>query len=124
MARVIRWDDIAGVGERRALIPAERSSELALHAMRIPAGAATELSDDLNDTLLFAHEGACAVGNHELDGPGSLLVPAGDRRTLVAGPDGASLVCATLGAGTDLHAPMGAAAVSYTHLTLPTTSRV
>ena len=108
MARVIRWDDIAGVGERRALIPSERGSELALHAMRVPPGAATEISDDLRDTLLFAHEGACSVGNHELGGPGSFLVPAGERRTLVAGPDGASLVCATLGAGTDLHAPMGA----------------
>ena len=108
MARVIRWDDIAGVGERRALIPSERGSELALHAMRVPPGAATEMSDDLRDTLLFAHEGACSVGNHELGGPGSFLVPAGERRTLVAGPDGASLVCATLGAGTDLHAPMGA----------------
>jgi quercetin dioxygenase-like cupin family protein len=109
MARVIRWDDIAGVGERRALIPSESGSELALHAMRVPPGSATEISDDLHDTLLFAHEGACAVGHHELDGPGSLLVPAGEPRTLVAGPDGASLVCATLGAGTDLHAPMGAA---------------
>ena len=108
MARVIRWDDIAGVGKRRALIPSERGSELALHAMRVPPGAATEISDDLRDTLLFAHEGACSVGNHELGGPGSFLVPAGERRTLVAGPDGASLVCATLGAGTDLHAPMGA----------------
>ena len=108
MARVIRWDDIAGVGKRRALIPSERGSELALHAMRVPPGAATEMSDDLRDTLLFAHEGACSVGNHELGGPGSFLVPAGERRTLVAGPDGASLVCATLGAGTDLHAPMGA----------------
>jgi len=109
MARVIRSDDIAGVGERRALIPSETGSELALHAMRVPRGAATEISDDLHDTLLFAHEGACGVGNHELDGPGSLLVPAGEPRTLVAGPDGASLVCATLGAGTDLHAPMGTA---------------
>ena len=70
--------------------------------MRVPPGSATEMSDDLHDTLLFAHEGACAVGDHELDGPGSLLVPAGEPRTLVAGPDGASLVCATLGAGTDL----------------------
>ena len=109
MARVIRWDDIAGVGERRALIPSESGSELALHAMRVPPGSATEMSDDLHDTLLFAHEGACAVGDHQLDGPVSLLVPAGEPRTIVAGPDGASLVCATLGAGTDLHAPMGAA---------------
>jgi len=109
MARVIRWDDIAGVGERRALIPSESGSELALHAMRVPPGSATEISDDLHDNLLFAHEGACAVGDYELDGPGSLLVPAGEPRTIVAGPDGASLVCATLGAGTDLHAPMGTA---------------
>jgi len=67
------------------------------------------MSYGLRDTLLLGHEGACSVGTHELGGPGSLLVTAGERRTLVAGPDGASLVCATLGAGTDLHAPMGRA---------------
>jgi len=36
-------------------------------------------------------------------------VAAGERRAVVAGQDGASLVRATLGAGTDLHAPMGPA---------------
>ena len=40
---------------------------------------------------------------------GAGLVPAGERGTLAAGADGAPRVRATLGAATDLHAPMGPA---------------
>jgi len=118
MARVIRWDDVAGHGDRRALIPSEKGSVLALEALRLAPGGSVEISDDVHDTLFFVHEGACALGDHELGGAGSLLVPAGERRTLVAGADGASLVRATLGAETDLHAPMGPAepVVSLDHV--------
>jgi quercetin dioxygenase-like cupin family protein len=104
MSRVTRADATA---ESHALVPPERGSELALHALRIAPGASLEIGTDLRDTLLFVHAGACALGDHELGGAGSLLVPAGERRTLLAGPDGASLVRASLGAATDLHAPMG-----------------
>ena len=90
-------------------LPPERGSELALDALRLATGAETAISDDLRDTLLFVHEGACALGDHPLGGAGAILVRAGESRTLVAGPDGASLVRATLGAATDLHAPMGQA---------------
>ena len=106
MSRVRRADPTA---ESQALVPPERGSTLALDALRVAPGASVEIAEDENDTLLFVHEGACALVGDELGGPGSLLVPAGDRRAVVAGPSGASLVRATLGADTDLHAPMGAA---------------
>lgn len=107
MARVMRWDDVAGHADRRALIPSEKGSVLALEALRLAPGASVEIAEDRDDTLLFVHAGSCRVGAHPLDGTGSAFVPAGTRRSLVAGQDGASLVCATLGADTDLHAPMG-----------------
>lgn len=109
MTRVFRWDDVAGDRRRRALIPSESGSTLALDALRLEPGTLVEIADDAHDTLLFAREGSCALGDHALDGAGAILVRAGESQTLVAGPDGASLVRATLGGGTDLHAPMGAA---------------
>ena len=118
MARVIRWDDVAGHGDRRALIPSEKGSVLALDASRLAPGESVEISDDVHDTLFFVHQGACALGDRELGGSGSLLVPAGEPGTVVAGPSGASVVRATLGAETDLHAPMGPAepVVSLDHV--------
>jgi len=106
MSRVMRPDPAAG---SHAIVPPERGSELALDALRLAPGASEEISDGLHDTLLFVHQGACVLGGDELDGAGSLFVPAGERRTLSAGTSGASLVRATLGAETDLHAPMGRA---------------
>ena len=105
MSRVTRADAAAA---RHALVPPDDGSELALDALRLAPGEEAQISDDAHDTLLFVHAGGCALAGDELGGAGSLLVPAGERRALVAGPEGASLVCATLGAGTDLHAPMGA----------------
>lgn len=104
MSRVMRAHATA---ESHSLVPPERDSALALDALRLAPAAPLEISTDVHDTLLFVHEGACALGDDELGGAGSLLVPAGERRTLLAGPDGASLVRVTLGAETDLHAPMG-----------------
>jgi quercetin dioxygenase-like cupin family protein len=106
MTRVMRAE---GGTQSHTLVPPERGSELALDALNLAPGAAAEISDDDHDTLLFVHEGACTLGPHELGGAGSVFVRAGGRRALVAGAGGASLVRATLGAETDLHAPMGAA---------------
>ena len=94
--------------ERRPLVPRERGSELALDDLRLAPGATLDLQDALHDTLLFAHAGAGALDHHALDGRTAALVPAGEAATLTAGPDGVACVCATLGAATDLHAPMGA----------------
>lgn len=106
MTRVVRPDAHA---ESQTLVPTERGSELALDTIRLGPGGETAIFDDVHDTLLFVHGGSCGVGEDELGGAGSLLVAAGERRAVVAGQDGASLVRATLGAGTDLHAPMGPA---------------
>jgi quercetin dioxygenase-like cupin family protein len=94
--------------ERRPLVPPERGSELALDHLRLPPGATLDLQDALHDTLVFAHEGAGALDDRALDGRAAALVPAGEAATLTAGPDGLACVRATLGAATDLHAPMGA----------------
>ncbi len=89
------------------MIQPERGSELALDVVALGPGSPFPVADDAHDTLLFAHEGSCALGDHELDGAGAILIRAGESVTLAAGPGGASLVRATLGAATDLHAPMG-----------------
>ena len=113
MARVMRVEAPARAGgavvPRQALVPPERGSELALEAMVLAPGASLQVDEDLHDTLLFVHGGACALGDHRLESAGAMLVTAGGAGTLVAGPSGASLVRATVGAATDLHAPMGPA---------------
>jgi quercetin dioxygenase-like cupin family protein len=111
MTRVLRPERLLADEDDpvRTLVPPEEGSELALDAIVLRGGRSLELADDLHDTLLFVHAGGCSVDDAALDGQGALLVPAGTPRTLVAGPEGASLVRATLGAATDLHAPMGAA---------------
>ena len=89
-------------------MPPERGSELALDDLRLAPGATLDLLDALHDTLVFAHEGAGTLDDRALDGRAAALVPAGEAATLTAGPDGLACVRATLGAATDLHAPMGA----------------
>lgn len=93
--------------ERRRLVPPERGSELALDELRLEAAATLELTDELHDTLLFVHQGSGALGSEPLTGGAAGLVAAGTSCSLVAGPDGLACVRATLGAATDLHAPMG-----------------
>jgi quercetin dioxygenase-like cupin family protein len=94
-----------------ALIPPERGSELAADALELAAGASLELHDDLHDTLLFAHRGdgelAGAGTAHPVTGLSSLLMPAGTPATLRAGAQGLAALRTTLGAATDLHAPIG-----------------
>ena len=113
MTRVLRLEQPraadTGAAPERELVPSEDGSTLALDAVALPAGVSFPLLDDAHDALLFVHEGSCRLGDARLDGAGAVLVPAGESRTLVAGPAGASLVRATAGAATDLHAPMGPA---------------
>jgi quercetin dioxygenase-like cupin family protein len=111
MARVARPDDVAPSGgdavERRLLVPPERGSELALDALRLEPGASLDLTDDLHDTLLFAHTGTGSLDGEPLAGAAAGFVPTGQARRVTAGPNGLVCVRATLGAATDLHAPMG-----------------
>jgi len=110
MTRVARPDDVApssGAVERRVLVPPERGSELALDALRLGPGASLDLTDDLHDTLLFAHAGTGSLDGEELGGGAAGFVPTEQARTLTAGDAGLACVRVTLGAATDLHAPMG-----------------
>jgi quercetin dioxygenase-like cupin family protein len=90
-------------------VPPERGSELALDAVSLDAATELDLHDALHDSLLFVHGGGGSVDETELPGTAATLLRAGDPGTLRAGPDGLACVRATLGAATDLHAPMGAA---------------
>jgi quercetin dioxygenase-like cupin family protein len=97
-------DGVAG----HALVPPERGSELALDALTLDPGASLDLADPLHDTLLFAHGGSGTLDGGQLAGRAAALVPAGRDGALTAGREGLACVRATLGADTDLHAPMGA----------------
>ena len=112
MRRVARPDETAarsdGGVERRELVPPERESTLALDALRLAPGSSLDLTDDERDTLLFVHTGWGSLGDEPVSGAAAGLVPAGEIRWLVAGADGLECVRIALGAGTDLHAPMGA----------------
>ena len=112
MRRVARLDETAarsdGDVERRVLVPPERDSPLALDALRLAPGSSLDLTDDERDTLLFVHTGWGSLGDEPVSGAVAGLVPAGEIRWLVAGADGLECVRIGLGAGTDLHAPMGA----------------
>ena len=111
MARVARTDAVdprvEGRVERRVLVPPERVSELALDALRLQPGASLDLTDELHDTLLFVHDGSGSLDAAPLDGAAAGFVPAGRSGSLAAGGGGLACVRATIGAATDLHAPMG-----------------
>jgi len=88
-------------------LPPLRGSELAFDRLGLAAGAALELTDPAHDSLLFVTGGEGALGGDPLAAGTAALVLAGEEATLtaVAGPFDAVRV--TVGADTDLHAPMG-----------------
>jgi quercetin dioxygenase-like cupin family protein len=97
----------AGELERHPLVPPERGSELALDAVRFEAGATFTVDDPIHDTLLFVHAGAGTLDGTPLDGRCAGFVAAGTAGALTAGPQGLQCLRVTVGAETDLHAPMG-----------------
>jgi quercetin dioxygenase-like cupin family protein len=109
-----------GAGDRRRhpLVPPESGSELALDAIRLEPGGALQQSDDLHDTFVFVHAGGGTLNGTGLEGRCAGFVPAGSPGTLTAGAEGLACVRATVGAATDLHAPMGAheTAVALDHV--------
>ena len=113
MGRVTRWDDVAEEGsegtECRALLPPEDGSELALDALRLAARASLDLTDRLRDTVLLVSAGSGALDDAAIGDNAAGFLPAGRAGSLSTGPDGLACVRATLGAATDLHAPMGSA---------------
>jgi quercetin dioxygenase-like cupin family protein len=85
----------------------KRGSELALETLRIGSGASSEAGDAGHDVLLFAFAGGGTLAGEPLAAGSAALLLEGEQAALVAGDSGLSLVRVTLGAATDLHAPMG-----------------
>jgi quercetin dioxygenase-like cupin family protein len=96
-----------GVVSSAGQIPPQRGSELALETLRIEAGGTRQVGDAGHDVLLFAFGGGGVLDGRTLDSGSAALLLEGEQAELGAGDDGISLVRVTLGAGTDLHAPMG-----------------
>lgn len=88
-------------------LPPVAGSELALETLRLAAGEGVEAGDAGHDVLLFAFAGSGRLGDDGLPSGSAALLLEGEAATLEAGADGLSTVRVTLGATTDLHAPMG-----------------
>jgi len=89
-------------------LPPQRGSELAFDRLALPPGAELDLLDPAHDSLLFVIRGDGGLGDDALAAGTAALVLAGEVATVVAGADGLEAVRVTVGADTDLHAPMGA----------------
>jgi quercetin dioxygenase-like cupin family protein len=95
----------------QGVIPPQAGSELGLETIRLGAGAAAAAGGGDRDALLFvfAGGGTLAVGGeeHVLAAGSAALAVAGEEARLTAGPEGLAAVCASIGSGTDRHAPIG-----------------
>jgi len=96
-----------GVVSPEGLIPPQRGSELALETLRLGAGSSHEVGDAAHDVLLFAFAGSGTLAGEPLAPGSAALLLEDEQAALAAGAEGLSLVRVTLGADTDLHAPMG-----------------
>jgi len=96
-----------GVVQADGNVVSQQGSELALETLHIGAGEAREVGDAGHDVLLFAFAGDASLSGDALVVGSAALLLEGEQATLGAGADGISLVRVTLGAATDLHAPMG-----------------
>jgi quercetin dioxygenase-like cupin family protein len=96
-----------GVVSAEGQIPPQGGSELALETLRLEAGESREVGDAGHDVLLFAFEGGGELNGDVLGSGSAALLLEGEAAVLVARAEGMSLVRITLGADTDLHAPMG-----------------
>ncbi len=96
-----------GVVQADGNVVSQQGSELALETLHIGAGEAREVGDAGHDVLLFAFAGDASLSGDALAAGSAALLLEGEQATLGAGAGGISLVRVTLGAATDLHAPMG-----------------
>ena len=96
-----------GVVAQDGQVPPQRGSELALETLRLAPAEAREMGDAGHDVLLFAFAGDASLAGEPFAAGSAGLLLEGEEATLVAGPEGLSVVRVTLGAETDLHAPMG-----------------
>ena len=95
----------------QGVIPPQAGSELALDTISLGSGAGAAVGGGDLDALLFvfAGGGTLAVGGeeHVLAAGSAALAVAGEEARLTAGPEGLAAVCASVGSGTDRHAPLG-----------------
>jgi quercetin dioxygenase-like cupin family protein len=96
-----------GAVSAQGQIPPQRGSELALETVHLDAGESREVGDVGHDVLLFTFEGDGELEGDVLGSGSAALLLEGEAAVLVAGAEGTSFVRITLGADTDLHAPMG-----------------
>jgi quercetin dioxygenase-like cupin family protein len=96
-----------GVVRADGNVASQKGSELALETLQLGVGEVREVGDTGHDVLLFAFAGSGALSGAALAAGSAALLLEGEEATLEAGQDGVSLVRVTLGAATDLHAPMG-----------------
>ena len=94
------------------LVPALEDSTLALSSITIEDSAQSTLSHAEHDALLFVARGS---GSLTINGSGASLaagtaglVLAGEEAHIAAAADGLELICATVSADADRHAPIGA----------------
>jgi len=96
-----------GIVQPDGQVPPRQGSELALETLRLGAGEHREVGDPGHDVLLFTFAGSGELDGDRLTEGTSALLLEGEEAGLTGGPHGVSLIRVTLGAGTDLHAPMG-----------------
>jgi quercetin dioxygenase-like cupin family protein len=96
-----------GVVSPEGQIPPQRGSELALETLHIAPGESHEAGDAGHDVLLFAFAGSGTLAGEPLPTGSAALLLEGEQAAVGAGADGLSLVRVTVGADTDIHAPMG-----------------
>jgi quercetin dioxygenase-like cupin family protein len=96
-----------GIVSADGQVPPLPGSELALETLHLGAAEGREMGDPRHDVLLFVFAGSGELDGDRLTEGYAALVLEGEEATLAGGPHGISLVRVTLGAGTDLHAPMG-----------------
>jgi quercetin dioxygenase-like cupin family protein len=96
-----------GVVRADGNVAPQKGSELALEAVRLGAGSTYEAGDAAHDVLLFAVEGAGTLDGEAFATGSAGLLLQGEKASLTAGDDGLAVARFTLGAETDLHAPMG-----------------
>ena len=96
-----------GVVSATGNIPPQRGSELAFETLHLDPGGRAEAGDADHDVLLFAFVGGGLLDGAALNEGCAAFLPEGDLGALEAGSNGLSVVRVSVGAATDLHAPMG-----------------
>ena len=112
-SRVATEAALTGTGRVRPLVERLDDSALALDLVRLEPGGRVVLAEPRgdHDLLLYAFEGSGALiveaARHELPSAAAGLALAGERAEIDAGSDGIAAICARVGPGVDLHAPLG-----------------